>query len=141
MEREANVRGRIELNGIKVRALFKELIRLYISGEMREEDIVQRFSSELKPIIKEFRHLRDKTGQIRLEGEMFLHQLDRFRRDLGGLEFDKFVELRWVKMDEDLVKFKVCITVLSAGAHFFRASLANGLLHAEGWDELLEIVE
>ncbi|HBI17024.1 MAG TPA: hypothetical protein DDY52_02630 [Candidatus Moranbacteria bacterium] len=141
MERKADIRGRIELNGIKVRALFKELIRLYVSGEVREEDIAERFSSELKPIIKDFRHLRDKTGQIRLEGEMFLHQLDRFRRDLSGLEFNKFVELCWMKMDEDSIKFKVCVIVLSAGAHYFRASLDDGLLHAEGWDEFLTIME
>lgn len=141
MEREANIKGRIELNGIKVRALFKELISLYISGKIREEDANERFSSELKLIIKEFLHLRDKTDQIRLEGELFLPELERFRGDLRESGVDKFVELRWVKMDEDLVKFKVCITVLSAGAHFFRASLANGLLHEKGWDEFLTIVE
>lgn len=138
MNREIEIQGRTGVALIKLRGLLRTLVGGYLRGNIREEEVVSQSMEIIKSIVKNFRHLRDETGQLRLSGEMFVHQLERFRRDLRESEFGKFVEVRWLKMDEESFKFKVYIVVLSAGTSLFQNSLTNGQFHESGWHEILE---
>lgn len=134
----ANIEKMIEGASEQIGGTLKGMMRKYKEGRVTDQQVYARMRRDLETFINSVSPSRNKEGQVVAVGTFGPIQVQMLRDAIAELEFGKFTEFQQEPI-EGQVCFSVQITVLSAGAELFRASLKAGMLHQRGWDRFLTI--